>query len=83
MGVENMDATQVTLRTTSKTTANILRGMSIILKYEPDALLHGEHDEVYFGAYETREQMTPEEQAQMEEMGWRREADSWRHGASA
>ena len=57
----------------------ILNGIALIRKYEPNADFSAEHDTIYFGSYETREQMTAEEQAQMDEWLWLEEYDSWAH----
>jgi len=67
----------------SKNTKQILNGVALIQKYEPDADFHGEHDELYFGTYDvSASQMTPEELAQMEEWGWTHYEETWRHYAS-
>jgi hypothetical protein len=55
----------------------VINGINLILKYEPDASFSAEHEVIYFGSYETREMMTPEEQQQMEEWGWFKEYESW------
>jgi hypothetical protein len=63
----------------SQPSYRILAGIALIKKYEPNADFAASHDEIFFGAYETREQMTEEEQQQMEAWGWREMYDSWRH----
>lgn len=63
----------------NKYAKQILDGMLLIAKYDPQADFAAEHDIIYFGAYECRSEMTPEEQASMEEWGWHEEYDSWAH----
>lgn len=60
----------------------IFDGMTIILKYQPDASMSAEHDEIYFGDYaETFRQMNKEERQKMDDLGWFEveESDSWGH----
>lgn len=74
----------ISMSTTSPSTADILKGIAIVLKYEPKAMLHGEHGEIFFGCYEeTYAKMTLEEQQQMEDMCWGEEFGCWHHSASA
>lgn len=54
----------------------ILNGMNLIAKYEPDADMHAEHDQIWFGSYRP-DLMTEEERQQMERWGWREDCDSW------
>lgn len=63
----------------TKDTKQIIDGILLIAKYNPHADIAAEHDVLYFGAYECRAEMTPEEQAQMEAWGWIEEYDSWAH----
>ncbi len=55
----------------------LIAGMMLIRKYEPDADYAAGHDVIYFGNYETREQMTDEEKALMDAWHWYEEYDSW------
>lgn len=56
----------------------IIRGMEIIRKYETDPYpCAAEHDVLYCGSYETRNQMTEEERALMDTYGWFEMDDSW------
>lgn len=56
----------------------IIRGIEIIRKYESDPYpVAAEHDILYCGSYETREQMTEEERDQMDIYGWTEVDDSW------
>lgn len=55
------------------------RGFEIIKKYEPEAELEPAHDQIYVGHYSTREQMTPEEQKEMETLNWFEDEESWSH----
>jgi hypothetical protein len=57
----------------------VLNGIGLIRKYEPGASIAAEHDQIYFGSYDTHEQMTPEEREQMEAWNWFEDVDSWSH----
>ena len=57
----------------------ILDGIILIAKYDPQADFSAEHDVIYFGTYETYEEMTPEERAKMEAWGWHESYESWAH----
>lgn len=59
------------------TVKKVLDGINLILKYEPEAQLASGHDIIYFGSYEIRSKMTPEEQMLMDEWGWTEEYESW------
>lgn len=60
-------------------TKRILDGIAIILKYEPSASFACEHDIMYFGSYDSRENMTVEEKQKMAELGWIEQYESWAH----
>lgn len=56
----------------------LIGGIQIIRKYVTDAYCcAAEHDIIYCGDYETREQMTQEERDLMERYGWFEESGSW------
>ena len=48
------------------TTEELLAGIALIRKYEPEAEFAAEHDVIYFGSYESKVQMTESEQENME-----------------
>lgn len=57
-------------------TEQVLKGIEIIHKYQPDAEFAAEHETLYFGSYD-KEQMTTEDFQQMEALGWIEEYESW------
>ena len=63
----------------NKYAKRILDGMLLIAKYDPQADFSAEHDVIYFGSYETSQEMTPEERADMRAWGWHEEYESWAH----
>ena len=50
---------------------DILQGLLIFNKYEPDGYFSAEHDEVMCGSTKTKENATEEELKQLEDLGWR------------
>lgn len=58
--------------------SRILDGMNLIAKYEPDADMHAEHDQIWFGEYRP-EEMTEAEREKMKRLGWFVDAESWSH----
>lgn len=61
-----------------ETTSDILRGVKIILYYEPRATFAAEHDIIFFGTYNA-EEMTPADRGELEVLGWHKQYDSWAH----
>lgn len=62
---------------------NVLRGLQIITKYDPDSYFAAEHDEIFAGMVgKTRPLMSDDELKVMEENGWRCEEDD-EHGSWA
>ena len=61
-----------------ESTADIINGILLILKYQPTAYFASEHDVLYFGSY-SLEQMTEEELQKMKSWGWYEEYESWTH----
>ena len=58
-------------------TKQVLDGIKLILRYDPNAVFSVEHDVIYFGNYSAREFMSPKEQQQLEEWGWFQEYESF------
>lgn len=58
-----------------------LAGMLIIQKYEPEATLFSQHEQVWFGDYEkTKKKMTPEEfKTLTDELNWFEDQQGWSH----
>lgn len=53
-------------------------GIAIVLKYEPDASISCEHDEMWIGEYETTfNKMTNQEKDIMKKSGWSENEGSW------
>lgn len=67
----------VNIDPTNESTIGILKGIALMLKYEPSATLFAEHGTLFFAAYSISEQMTEEELKLMKEWGWFKEYDSW------
>ncbi len=56
----------------------ILEGLLIIAKYDPDTEFTTTHDQIFSGDYEkTYNQMTDDEKAKMEQLGWFESEESW------
>ena len=55
---------------------NYMKGLEIILKYDPEATVHSEHDQTWCGS---TEDMTEEDHGKMENLGWfiDEDVDSW------
>jgi hypothetical protein len=53
-------------------TLEVLWGISIILKYDPFVKIRVAQNIIYFGAYNTKELMSENEQISMESWGWQK-----------
>lgn len=51
-------------------------GMAIIVKYEPQAELAAEHDQIWFGEYQP-DRLTDDERETMKKLGWFENQESW------
>lgn len=54
-----------------------ITGVEIIRRYDPEADMAVGHDVIFFGRYEIREEMTLDEQQQLEDLGWYEDAEAW------
>lgn len=59
------------------TTNNVLWGINAIIKYDPFARVCAYKDKIHFGAYVCREQMTENEQIDMNSWGWFNDNGAW------
>lgn len=59
------------------TVDKLIAGIEIIRKHQPAADMAVGHDCIFFGNYETREEMTLDQQQQMEDLGWYEDEESW------
>lgn len=66
------------LKVKIESTADVINGILLILKYQPEAMFASEHDLLYFGSYNL-EEMTEEELQKMENWGWYEEYESKIH----
>lgn len=66
------------LQVISESTADILNGVLLILKYQPISMFSAEHDTIYFGYYDV-EEMTKEDFEKMISWGWFEQYESWSH----
>ncbi len=55
----------------------LITGVEVIRKYHSTADIAVGHDIVFFGNYSTREEMTLDEQQQMEDLGWYEDEEAW------
>lgn len=58
-------------------TKQILKGVELIRKHQPNAEFAAAHDTIFFGACDNSKDMTSEDIEQLEEWGWYEEYDSW------
>ena len=49
---------------------DLLEGLLIISKYEPNSATAAEHDEIYAGGEKTKNNATAEEKEQLKKLGW-------------
>jgi hypothetical protein len=75
-GQQMTDSIIVNIDPTNESTIGILKGIALILKYEPSAKFSAEHDTLFFAAYSISEQMTEEELKLMDDWGWFKGYDS-------
>ncbi len=55
----------------------LLTGAKIIRRYQSSADIATGHDCIFFGNYDTREEMKLDEQQQMEDLGWYEDEEAW------
>ncbi len=60
------------------TIEKLIEGLQIIAKYQPEGEVSVGHDVFYAGDYNPDE-MTDEDKATLEALGWGEEYDSWYH----
>jgi len=54
---------------------DVIVGLQIIQKYEPNSWVQSEHDEIFAGSEVTKEKATPEDLERLKECGWRWNAE--------
>jgi hypothetical protein len=63
-------------RTSMTKVQKLIRGLSIITKYDPGADLAADHDIIYCGDYKP-EKIGEEDLKTLDELGWFKSEDSW------
>ena len=58
--------------------SELIEGLKIITRTQPDAEVDAQHDIIYAGEYKPRK-LTAEERARMKELNWFESEDAWAH----
>ena len=56
--------------------ADLAKGIAIILRYQPNTVFDGHSGTLFCGEYKP-EQMTLDDVAMLEQLGWHEDEDSW------